>query len=221
MIAKQQILDGFNYRFAAKEFDPDKKISDQDFEFLLEIARLSPSSFGLEPWNIVVVQNPELREKMLRYTWGGQGNLLTASHFVLFSAKTQSMLEPNSEYINHIMQDIHHIEPEVAIARKEKYGAFLSQDIKIMDAKRGVWDWAGKQAYIALANMLTSAALIGIDSCPIEGFEADQLEQLLREEGLIDGKDNRLVVMAAFGYRTHPPKRAKTRRPIQEIVTWA
>ncbi|HUC89902.1 MAG TPA: NAD(P)H-dependent oxidoreductase [Patescibacteria group bacterium] len=221
MITKQQILDGFNYRFAAKEFDPDKKISGQDFEFLLEIAKLSPSSFGLEPWNIVVVQSPELRKKMLEYTWGAKGNLLTASHFVLFSAKTQPMLEPGSEYVNHIMQDIHHIEPEIATARKEKYGVFLAQDTKIMDTERGVWDWAGKQTYIALANMLTSAALIGIDSCPIEGFKAEPLERLLRDESLIDGKDNRLVVMAAFGYRANPPKRAKTRRPIEEIVSWA
>lgn len=69
---KKQILDAYNFRHATKEFDPNKKVSDSDFEFILETGRLSPSSLGLEPWKFVVVQNPEFREKLREYTWGAQ-----------------------------------------------------------------------------------------------------------------------------------------------------
>lgn len=72
----------------------------------------------------------------------------------------------------------------------------------------------------AVRVLMTAAAMIGIDSCPIEGFEIDDLEPLLKEEGIVDGEDNRIVVMVAFGYRAQPPKRAKARRPMQEVVRW-
>ncbi|MEC2164969.1 nitroreductase family protein, partial [Bacillus velezensis] len=78
---KQQIIEAYQFRHATKEFDPEKKISESDFEFILETGRLSPSSLGLEPWKFVVVQNPELREKLREFTWGAQKQLPTASHF--------------------------------------------------------------------------------------------------------------------------------------------
>lgn len=217
---KQQILEAYHFRHATKKFDPTKKISDEDFNFILETARLSPSSFGFEPWNIVVLQNMRIREALLPYTWGAQGTLPTASHFLLITAKTKNALAADSEHITHMMKDIRHFDDDMLVKYSATYQKFLTSDFKLLENDRAVWDWAAKSAYIALGNMMTAAAMIGIDSCPIEGFQVDDVEPLLQKEGIVDGTENRLIAMLAFGYRATPPKRAKTRRPIDEIVTW-
>jgi nitroreductase len=88
---KQEILDAFNFRHATKEFDPTKKISDEDFQFILETGRLSPSSVGYEPWKFLVVENKDLKEKLKAVSWGAQGQIPTASHFVIILVQTQDM----------------------------------------------------------------------------------------------------------------------------------
>ena len=85
---QQTILDAFNFRHATKRFDASKKIEDSDFNTILEAGRLSPSSLGLEPWKFVVIQNSEIRNKLKEISWGAQGQLDTASHFVLLLART-------------------------------------------------------------------------------------------------------------------------------------
>lgn len=219
MIPKNAILEALNFRHATKRFDPNKKISDEDFSLILEAARLSPSSFGLEPWNIIVLQNMEIREKLLPYTWGAQGQLPTASHFILLTAKTAQALTRDTRHMPHIFRDIHELAPEAVEKRFHRVETFFTDDFKLAQSDRAIWDWAGKQAYIALANMMTVAALRGIDSCPIEGFQAEPVEKLLRYEGIVDGTVNRLVAMAAFGYRADAPQ-PKKRRSLDEIVTW-
>ena len=97
---RQQILEAFHFRHACKQFDPERKISDEDFRVILEAARLSPSSFGLEPWKFIVLQNAEIRKKLLPFTWGGQGQIPTASHFVIVLARTAASLMPDSPYTN-------------------------------------------------------------------------------------------------------------------------
>lgn len=217
---KQLVLDAHNFRHATKKFDPTKKISNTDFDFILETARLSPSSFGFEPWSIVVLQDMHIREKLLPYTWGAQGTLPTASHFLLLTAKTKESLTADGRHLTHMMKDIRHFDDELMNGYRKTYQKFLESDFKLLENDRALWDWAGKSAYIALGNMMTAAAMIGIDSCPIEGFQADDVEPLLRREGIIDGKENRLIAMLAFGYRAEPPRHEKSRRPIDEIVTW-
>lgn len=219
-VDKQAILDAFYFRFAAKEFDPTRKISDDDFQFILETARLSPSSFGFEPWNLIVLQDMKLREKLREFTWGAQGTLPTASHFILITAKTKQALAPEGEYITHILRDVRKFDDEMLANYRRTYKKFIESDFQLLDTERALWDWAGKSAYIPLANMMTAAAMIGIDSCPVEGFEADKLEPLLKAENIIDGEENRLVAMVAFGYRKAPPKRPKTRRSMGEMVRW-
>ena len=84
---KEEILKAHGYRRAIKEFEASQKISDEDFEFILEVGRKSPSSFGWEPWKFMVVQNMELREKLMEPSWGAQKQLPTASHFVILLAR--------------------------------------------------------------------------------------------------------------------------------------
>ena len=83
-----------------------------------------------------------------------------------------------------------------------------------------MFDWASKQSYIALGNMLTAAAMIGIDSCPIEGFIKEKAEVLLREKFGVDTEKYGLSYMVAFGYRKENPRRSKSRRNIKDIITW-
>lgn len=217
---KQNIMEAFNFRHACKEFDPMKKISEDDFNFILETGRLSPSSFGYEPWKFIVVQNKELREKLLPYSWGAQGQLSTASHFVIILSRNIKDMHYDTAYIQHMMKDIIGLPEEAQQIRYEFFKTFQKSDFNLLDSERAVFDWASKQSYIALGNMMTSAAQIGIDSCPMEGFDKEKVDSLLREEGIV--KDNHLEVsvMVAFGYRKGEPPFKKTRQTMDTIVEW-
>ena len=103
---KKDILNAFRFRHACKEFNSDKKISDEDFNFILETARLSPSSFGIEPWEFLIVQNSEIIEKLRKNTWGGQKQLPTCSHLIVCLAKKAYFMKYDSNYVKHFMKDI-------------------------------------------------------------------------------------------------------------------
>jgi len=216
---KQQFMDMMNFRHACKVFDDTKKISDSDFQYILQSARLSPSSFGFEPWHFLVVQNPELREKLKALTWGAQGTLPTASHFIITLARTGKSMRFDSNYIEHIMKDVHHIPEEARQQRRAFYQQFQQDDFNLLQNERNMQDWATKQSYIALANMMNAAAFINIDSCPIEGFKAEPVKQLLASEFNIDSNEYQAAYMLAFGYRKDPQKE-KTRQKLDDIVSW-
>ena len=216
---KEKILEAFKFRHACKEFDADRKISDEDFDFIMETARLSPSSFGFEPWRFLVVQNPELREKLRTHTWGGQKQFPTASHLIVVLARKSPDMKFDSDYIEHMMADVHHIPNEGRKARRQFYEIFQKNDFKLLESDRTMFDWACRQTYIPLGNMMTSAAMIGIDSCPIEGFVAEEIEKLMHTDFGINADHYGVSCMVTFGYRkneAHP----KTRQSMNEIVQW-
>ncbi len=219
MIPSDTILDAFRFRHACKIFDPEKKIPNEQFETLLETGRLSPSSFGFEPWSFLVVQDPALREQLLPVTWGAQKMLPTASHFLVILARKRPDMIWSSDYVTHMMRDIHHLPEEMAEARREKYRTFQEKDFRLLESDRAIFDWACKQCYIALGNMMTAAAMMGIDSCAVEGFRADALEGIMADTFGIDTERFGVAVMAAFGYRVREPK-PKTRQALEEIVEW-
>lgn len=214
-----QILDAYRFRHACKEFDSAKKISAEEFDFILETGRLSPSSFGFEPWKFIIIQNELLRNKLLPVCWGAQKQLPTASHFVIILSRTQSSMEATSEHIQYMMNSIQALPSEIAENKQALYHRFLEADFHLLGNERAMFEWASRQTYIALGNMMTAAAQIGIDSCPIEGFDKDEVEQLLREEGIVHGDDFGAACMVAFGYRKQEP-REKTRQPIERVVQW-
>ena len=215
----KEIIDAFNFRHACKIFDKNKKISQDDFNTILEVARLSPSSFGFEPWKFLVVQDMNLRDKLLPATWGALNILPTASHFVIILARKKPTLLYNSDYITHMMYDIHNIPKEKAEARREKYKKFQEEDFDLLSDDRYIFDWASKQTYIALGNMMSVAAMLGIDSCAVEGFEKDKLEQIIKEDFGIDTDIFGVSVMVGFGYRLNEQPK-KTRQSISDIVEW-
>lgn len=218
-MTKQAFLEALQFRHATKEFDPDRKISDEDFQFILEAARLAPSSVGFEPWKFLVVQNKELREKLRAVSWGAQGQLPTASHFVLILARTIKDTKYDSEYVANQMLNVKQFPKEIFEQVLVRYKAFQEDDLNLLESERTMFDWASKQTYIPLANMMIAAAQIGIDSCPIEGFDVKKVQAILEEEGLTEDGHLAISVMAAFGYRARDP-RPKTRKKMEDIVQW-
>lgn len=218
MIDTRDILTALHERHACKEFDPERRIPAEEFDLLLETARLSPTSFGFEPWQLVVIQDPALRERLLPVTWGARKQLPTASHYLAFLVRKAGM-RFDAEHVRHMMQDIQKLPAERQEMKTAVYRKFQEMDFALLDSDRALFDWGCKQAYIALGNMMTVAALRGIDSCPIEGFEMAGAERILSEAGVLDSDAFGLAVMVAFGYRKNP-RSEKTRRPLPEVVRW-
>ena len=216
-ISKEQVLAALQNRHATKVFDSTRLISDLDVQYILEAGRLSPSSIGLEPWKFVVVQNHELRNKLKKVSPGAQGQLDNASHFVIILARTN--VQYNSPYVLDHMRQVQQMPEEVV--------QFISGALKdvqqvrgLLDDERLLYEWSAKQSYIALGNMMTAAALIGIDSCPIEGFDYAEVDRILADKDLLENGNFQSAVMMALGYRQEEPKRAKTRSDMENIVVW-
>lgn len=215
---RDQILQAFNFRHATKRFNPDQKVNAEDFHTIIEAGRLSPSSIGAEPWRFLVVQNEDLRQKLKKVSWGAQGQLDTASHFVILLARKN--VRPGTEYLTHIMKEIKNVPDDVLEDMNKRYEMFQNDSLDLYESERSLWDWASKQTYIALGNMMSVAAFLGVDSCPIEGFSMEEVTQLLSDEGIMNEDEFLPSVMVAFGYREEDPKRAKTRQAYEDVIEW-
>ena len=217
ILTRQQALDIFRRRVSTRYYDPARKISAEDFAAILDFGRLSPSSVGSEPWKFLVIQNQELREKIKPVAWGMQATIAEASHLVILLAKKHARYD--SPFFSELM-DRRGFTPEQRAAALERYRSFQTHDIAIADDERALFDWASKQSYIALANMLTGAAMLGIDSCPIEGMDYAAVEHILAQAGLLDPAEYGVSVAATFGYRARDIQ-PKPRRDAAETVVWA
>jgi nitroreductase len=160
-----------------------------------------------------------LREKLLPVTWGAQNILPTASHYVIILARKKPSLLYNSDYITHMLYDVHKFSKEKAESRREKYKKFQEQDFKLLQNNRAIFDWACKQTYIALSNMMSVAAMLKIDSCAVEGFEIEKIEPIIKEHFKINTDIWGVSVMVGFGYRINPQPK-KTRQNLDDIVAW-
>ncbi|OAB42267.1 NAD(P)H-dependent oxidoreductase [Paenibacillus glacialis] len=216
---KNEILSAYQFRHATKEFDSSKKISDSDFQFILETGRLSPSSFGFEPWRFVVVQSQEIREKLHPYAWGAQKQLTTSSHFVLILSRLPKDMVADSDYIQGMLKNVQKLPAEVVVGKGSVYDNFLKLEFGLQENERAMFEWGCRQTYLALGNMMTAAAQIGIDSCPMEGFNKEKIEHILAEEGIMDAEHFGISCMVAFGYRLNEP-RAKTRQTTDQVIQW-
>jgi len=188
---KNKFIEAMDFRHACKLFDENKKISDEDIYTILECARKSPSSFGMEAWKFLVISNQELKEKLRPLCWD-QAQITSCSHLVVVLAGIES------------------VKPESGIVRKrftrrampqeklefylELYASHLKETLS-SDEK--IYVWTAKQTYIATANMMSGAAMIGIDSCAIEGFDKNAVEELLG----LDKTKYQLSMILPLGYR--------------------
>ncbi len=196
---KNMILDAHLNRFACKVFDPDREIPTEDLDFLLEIARISPSSIGLEPWKFVVVTDPIVKAKLKPICWN-QNQITDASAVVVILTRTKHSLIDDGYLKNHY---------EKRGMNPEWFEGFVTE---MPDPLQ----WTKKQAYIAMANIMSSAKMIGIDSCPIEGFySSTDITKALD----FDTEEFDTAVIVALGYNAGEVKE-KMRLPKEEVVTY-
>ena len=204
-------LEILKFRHACKIFDESKKIGAGEFDFILEAGRLSPSSTGLEQWDFLVVQNKELREKIKVVSWN-QVQITSCSHLVVILAKIKEV-KVGSSYIDKMIARRADKNIEAIAARQKFYHDFLLSNFKNDDEL--TFQWSHERCMIAATNMMNAAASLGIDSCPIEGFDRHALNEILG----LDESEQRVAIVVPFGYRLNPQPE-KYRRQRAEVVTW-
>ena len=210
-IPSSQLLDALRWRYATKAFAPGRKIPADTWSALEDSLVLSPSSFGLQPYRFLVITDRATRERLLPHAWG-QRQVVDASHFVVFAARTSVTEAEIDTFIARIARTRGVTPESLASYRGMMTGMLLSDGFKPL-----VPHWTARQAYIALGNLLTSAALLGIDACPMEGFVPAEFDKVLAlpAQGLAS------VVCCALGYRHADDKYAvapKVRFPKSELV---
>ena len=197
-IHSTQLLAQLNWRYATKQFDPNRKISALDLAALEEALLLTASSGGLQPWKFIVVMDAAVRAK-LRPASYGQAQISDASHLVVFASKNNFSEADVDAHIKHVAEVQGAPIEALALLRGMLVGGIVkAQDEPARNA------WARNQAYIALGNLLTSAALLGIDACPMEGFDRAQYDEILG----LKAKGFAAAVIATLGYRSPADKYA-------------
>jgi len=210
-IAPDQLMDALNWRYATKAFDASRKIPADTWQTLERSLVLSPSSFGLQPYRFLLIEDAATRERLMPHTWG-QKQVVDCSHYVVFAARTRLEEHHLDEFI-HRVSDVR----GVTVDSLKGYRDMMHGSLINGDRSRVIPEWAARQAYIALGNLMTSAALLGVDACPIEGFEPVRYDQILQ----LEGTGFAAVVCCALGYRAATDKYAtlaKVRQPEQELV---
>lgn len=210
-IPTSQLLNRLRWRYATKQFNPNLKISAEDWAAIEDVLVLSPSSGGLQPWKFIVVTDPDVRAKLQTASFG-QAQITDASHLVVFAAEKNF---GETDVDAHIARtaEVRGIPVESLTPFRHMLvgGIVEALDQPLRQA------WAGRQTAIALGNLLTSAALLGIDACPMEGFVPAQYDAILglEEESLT------AVVVCALGYRSEDDAYAnlpKVRFPKEKVL---
>lgn len=199
--------EAMSFRHACKVFDEDKKISDADIRYILEAGRKSPSSFGMEAWKFLVITNEDLKAKLRPACWD-QVQVTSCSHLVIILTGIDCV-KPESGLV------------EKRFSRREMpketldfyMGLYSSHLADTLSCDANIEAWTAKQTYIALGNMMTAGATLSIDSCPIEGFEKEKVEEILD----LDISKYRLSVVVPFGYRINE-KSEQLRLDFNEVV---
>lgn len=193
---ENQLIEKLNWRYAVKKFDPSKKISSETWNRLEQSLILTPSSYGLQPWKFIVIEDEALRKELTPFTWN-QTQVVDCSHYVVFAV----LKKMTTEHIEKFIQQTARVRGSDP-AQLEGYKKMMIGDV--VNGPRGQvsQEWATRQAYIALGNFMTSAAMLGVDTCPIEGFMPEKYDELLG----LPSKNIASVVCCAAGFRSTEDK---------------
>jgi nitroreductase len=210
-ITTDTLLEQLRWRYATKAFDPAKRISAADWAALEEALILTPSSYGTQPYQFVVLTDITMREKRVPLSWG-QRQPADCSHYVIFAARERNTEADVDRYMALIAST-----RGGTVESQAGFKKMLMADI--VNGVRGsiAHEWATRQAFIALGNFMTSAALLGIDTCPMEGIDPTKYDEMLG----LPGRGFRTVVACAAGYRAAGDKYAslpKVRFPANELL---
>lgn len=191
MSQQEVISHALNWRYAVKKFDAQKKIGAADWKILKDSLRLSPSSYGLQPWKFIVVENPQLRQKLREVSWN-QSQVTDCSHYVVLTYREK--VDP--EFIRKNMEKIANVRG-VSVESLAGFEKAIIGDIVKGPRSLTIESWAQRQVYIAMGFLLETAALLNIDSTPMEGLDASAYDKLLD----IEGSGWKTVAAVALGYR--------------------
>lgn len=180
-----------NWRYATKRFDPAKTIPTEIWHALEESLRLAPSSFGLQPWHFVVITNPNLRKELQAHSWN-QPQIVEASHLVVIASLQAVEEETIDTFMNAIAQTRNQKPSDLA-----SYRQMIAGFVAHLRETKGIEAWTARQAYLPLGFLLASAAVLGIDACPLEGIDPAQYNKLLG----LEGTPYSTRVACALGYR--------------------
>lgn len=195
VISQEQLLQQLQWRYATKQFDASKKIPPELWQTLEQTLVLAPSSFGLQPWKFFVVNNPDLRQQLLEHSWG-QKQVVDASHLVVLAIKKDPQAADVDRYVQ-CMAEVRQVPVDSLQGLSNTIKGFLNGPLDLNA-------WAARQVYIALGEFMTSAALLGIDTCPMEGFIPEKYNEIL---GLA-AQGYSAVVLCPAGYRATEDKYA-------------
>lgn len=204
------IIEPLQWRYATKKFDPNSTVSDQDLETILDAGNLAATSYGLQPFQFVVVSNAKIKEALVACSYN-QRQVADASHVIVIATRT----DVDAAYIQQsatMTEEVRGLEKgQLDGYAKQMIGAITSMD----DENKSIW--AQKQAYIALANMMVACAALKIDSCPMEGFVAPKYNEMLE----LEAKNLHATVVLPVGYRAADDEQqdfAKVRKPLNEMT---
>lgn len=210
-LTNSKLIEALNWRYATKKFDSTKKIDDKTWSTVEDALVLTPSSYGLQPWKFVVVTDKAVMQKLTASSWG-QKQVEDCSHLVVIAVKEKV----DADYVNHYVNTI--IEQRgVNPLELEGLKKMMMGDIVNGPRSEVSFEWAARQAYIALGNLLTVSAVLGLDTCPMEGILPAKYDEILG----LTGSGFKTVVACPVGYRANDDKYAqvkKIRFPNSEII---
>jgi nitroreductase len=210
-VSPAQVLEQLQWRYAVKKFDPDRKIPSDVWQVLEQSLVLSPSSFGLQPWKFFVVDNAALRQELLANSWN-QPQVVDASHLVVLAINKNMNDVAVDRYVQS-MSDIRNTPVETFAKMAEMIKGFMANPKNPFT----IDEWATRQVYIAIGQFMASAAMLGIDTCPMEGFNPAKYDEILGLTAMGYGS----VLVCPAGYRAADDKYAvmpKVRYPQSEMV---
>ncbi|MEB8347281.1 NAD(P)H-dependent oxidoreductase [Flavobacteriaceae bacterium KMM 6898] len=204
-------IDSLNWRYATKKFDARKKVSSEDLDSLLEATTLSASSYGLQPYKILVVEDAEIRSKLRPAAWD-QSQITDASHLIVLASQNSFGAELVEDYVDNVSET-----RGIQAEGLKGYADFMiSKLMPLSEDAKAVW--TAKQTYIALGNLLSAAAINKIDACPMEGFDAAQFNDILG----LTGQGLNTAVLVAVGYRSEEDETQhykKVRKSKENLIT--
>ncbi len=210
-MANSNYIEKLNYRYATKQFNPDKKLNNDQIEELKTAIQLSASSYGLQPYEVLIIENKDLRQKLKAASWD-QPQITDASHLVVFCANTNVDENYLEQYLKNISET-----RNIPLENLSGMRDMISNTVLQFDNNTKL-AWAEKQAYIALGNLLSAVAHFGYDACPMEGFDNAKYDEILD----LKSKNLHTTVIATIGYRSDKDDlqhAKKVRKPKDELFT--
>ena len=201
------IIENLEWRYATKKFDPEKKVDEETIEKLKKAIQLSASSYGLQPYKILIIEDEALKKKLQPASWN-QSQIVDCSHLFVFCSDATITDELTDDYVK-LKAEVQSLD----LADLQGYGDFVKKKLSEKSGHEKA-SWTTRQAYIALANLLVACAELKIDACPMEGFEPSQYDEILNlsEQGL------KACALTTVGYRSEndtAQHQAKVRKPME------